>query len=321
VRDVVRAAAEDLTRRINGAAAVNPVNLVALALLATPKHCIDEGGMHRAIEHYRALLMETRPGPDPISYPHQSAPEMVAYVLRLGAIERVPHAIGDLFRVPVGQAALLAYFRNNVVHLFALPAVIACLVSHNPCLVRRRFNAAVTGIYGLLRAELFLYWQPSELAAALDAALGVLMARGLVRDADGNLATPEPNSQEWAELRLLGETIRPTLERNFLILALLQRHGSGHLSRRDLEQAGHLLGQRLDLLYEFNASEFSERALFSSVVGNLIASGLLSEAEDGTLQFDERISEPAEHTELLLPAELRQAVRRMAAGDEPTMSD
>ena len=39
----------------------------------------------------------------------------------------------------------------------------------------------------------------------------------------GRLAAPEASSQESAELRLLGETMRPTLERHFLTLALLQR--------------------------------------------------------------------------------------------------
>jgi glycerol-3-phosphate O-acyltransferase len=313
LRDAIRAAAEDLTRRINDAAVVNPVNLVALALLATPKHCIDEPGLHRIIDHYRALLAAAPAGPEATPYPHQDAQQIVAHALRLGVVERVPHGLGDLIRVPAAQAALLVYFRNNVVHLFALSAVIACLVSHNPCIERRRFDAAVAGIYGLLRAELFLHWPPNELEAALEAALAVLLTRGLVRELGGQLSAPEANSQQWAELRLLGETIRPTLERNFLTLALLQRHGSGRLKRRELEQAGHLLAQRLALLYEFNASEFSEQAFFSGVVGNLIASGLLTEGEDGALRFDERISAPAEHTELLLPAEVRQAVRRVAA--------
>ena len=38
-------------------------------------------------------------------------------------------------------------------------------------------------------------------------------------EADGRLTAAEPISQEFAELRLLGETIRPLLERHFLTLA------------------------------------------------------------------------------------------------------
>jgi hypothetical protein len=126
----------------------------------------------------------------------------------------------------------------------------------------------VSGIYGLMGAELFLPWTPDTLPGALEKVIGVFLARGLLRRSaqPGRLAAPEPNSQEFAELRLLGETVRPTLERHFLTLALLQRYGSGSLSRRALESACHLLAQRLSLLYESNTPEFSEKSLFSVLI-------------------------------------------------------
>jgi glycerol-3-phosphate O-acyltransferase len=243
-----------------------------------------------------------------------SAAEIVAHALCLGVIERLAHPLGDLIRVPAGQEALLANFRNNVLHLFALPSVVACLLSQNPTLARPRFEAAVLGIVGLLRPELFLRWSVRELPSALALVLAALADRGLVRLDAEQLAAPETNSETYAELRLIGETIRPTLERYFLTLALLQHQGSGRLTRCQLEESGHLLAQRLALLYEFNAPEFAEKSLFSGVVGNLLAAGLLSEDASGVLCFDERISAPAEHTELLLAAEVRQTIRRMAAG-------
>jgi glycerol-3-phosphate O-acyltransferase len=315
VRDAIHAAADEMTRRINEAAVVNPINLMALALLGTPKHSIDEFTLHRMIAHYQALQTEAPYGPSTTPCVEATA-DVVASALRLGAVERVSHPLGDLIRVQDSQAALLAYFRNNVLHLFALPAVIACLVGQSPCLEGRRLAAAVTDICLLLRAELFLRWRPEDLPAVLEGVLAVMVARGLVRRSGDQLAAPEANSQEFAELRLLGETIRPTLERHLLMLALLQRHGSGRLTRKGLEESGHLLAQRLAMLYEFNSPEFSEKSLFAGVVGNLLGAGLLVEGIDGRLLFDERISAPAEHTELLLPAEVRQAVRRMAATEE-----
>lgn len=314
VRQATQDAADELARRINAAAVVNPVNLAALALLATPKLAMDEQALHRLIGHYQALSTAALAGGDAVACAAGPA-EAVAHALRLGVVERVAHPLGDLIRVPASQAALLGYFRNNVLHLFALPSVVACLLSQNPALPRRRFEAAVLGIVGLLRPELFLPWRAPQLPAALAATLAALAGRGLVRlDAD-QVAAPEANSETYAELRLIGETIRPTLERHFLTLALLQRHGSGRLTRRQLEDSGHLLAQRLALLYELNAAEFAEKAVFASVVGNLLAAGLLSEDAAGLLCFDERISAPAEHTELLLAAEVRQTIRRMAAGE------
>jgi len=313
VRPVVRAAAEEVTRRINAAAVVTPVNLVALALLATPKHTADTQALLRLIEHHQAL-MRTAPYSPGAAGCELPAAEVVAYAEQFGFVERLPHALGELVRVRADAAPLLAYFRNNVLHLFALPALVACLLGRNRRIEAHRMDEVVSGIYMLMRAELFLHWPPAALSGAMATAIAALTARGLMRQnpETGRYAAPEPSSQAFAELRLLGETIRPTLERHFLTLALLQRHGSGRIGRRALEEASHLLAQRLALLYEFNAPEFSEKSLFAGVVAQLIDSGILREDEAGLLHFDERITVPAAHAELVLSAEVRQTILRMA---------
>jgi glycerol-3-phosphate O-acyltransferase len=313
LRPVIRDAAEELARRINAAAVVTPVNLVALALLATPKHTADAQALARQIEHCQALLREA-PYSSGAAGCDMSAAEIVAYAEGLGFVERLPHPLGELVRVRADAAALLAYFRNNVLHLFALPALVACLLGRNRRLDARRMDEAVAGIYMLLRAELFLHWPPEALPGALAAAVAALAARGLLRlnNETGLITAAEPSSQAFAELRLLGETIRPTLERHFLTLSLLQRQGSGRITRRALEEASHLLAQRLALLYEFNAPEFSEKSLFAGVIGHLIDSNILREDAAGLLHFDERITVPAAHAELVLSAEVRQTILRMA---------
>jgi glycerol-3-phosphate O-acyltransferase len=315
-RSATRLAAAEIAKRINEAAVLNPVNLVALALLATPKHTADEQALHRLIGHYQALAAEAPYSPNAIPC-LLDAGEIVAYGERLGFVERFRDPLGDLIRVAAAQAPLLSYFRNNVLHLFALPAVIACLLSLNRRLDTSRVAQAVRGICTLMRAELFLRWPPEELAGASEKIISVLLARGLLRRPDGSdrLAAPEPVSQEFAELRLLGETIRPLLERHFLTLALLQKHGSGRLTRAALEEDCHLLAQRLSLLYEFNTSEFPERATFSAFIANLIEAEFLREDDGGLLHFDEGLMTPLAHSELVLPAEARQAIRRMAGAD------
>jgi glycerol-3-phosphate O-acyltransferase len=315
LRAVTRSVAKEIVERINEAAVVNSVNLVALALLASPKHALDEPALHRLIGHYQALLVGARYGECTKSCTRPAA-VIVEDAARLGAIERIAHPLGDLWRVPETQAALLAYFRNNVLHLFALPALVACLLAHNARLPRRRIVAVVMGLYGLLRPELFLRWAPDEVPQMLDVILDVLATRGLVAVVgDDMLAAPSPASAEAAELHLLGETMRPSLERHFLTLSLLQRHGSGSLTRQTLAEASHLLAQRLALLYEFNAPEFSEKSLFAAVIANMIAAGLITEDKSGLLHFDAAVTAPVEHAELLLAAEVRQAIRRIAATD------
>ena len=312
-REVTQGAALELARRINSAVVINPVNLVALALLSTPRHTADEQVLDRVLAHYQALVAEA-PYSTTIIPCHLAPRQIVSHVERLGIIERIAHSLGDLIRIPEGDAPLLAYFRNNVLHVFALPALIACLINQNRHLDERRVNEAVVGIYGLMATELFLRWSPDELPAVTATVIEVLVRRGLLqRNASGRLLAPETSSQEFAELRLLGETLRPILERHFLTLSLLQHYGTGRRARRDLENDCHLLAGRLALLYDFNTPEFAEKATFSALIGNLIEAQVLREDETGLLHFDEQIGTPLAQAELVLPVEARQTIRRMAS--------
>lgn len=312
-RTSTRRAAAELAKRINEAAVVNPINLIALALLAAPKHTADEQALQHLLDHYRALAEEVPYAPSCVACPLR-AQEIIAYAERLSVIERFRDPLGDLIRVRPGQAPLLAYFRNNVLHLFALPAVIACLLSHNRRLGGAQVQRAVRGICALMRAELFLRWSNDELVGASAAVMRVLVARGLLHRPEGStrIATPAPVSQEFAELRLLGETVRPLLERHFLTLALLERQGSGRLTRQTLEDNCHLLAQRLSLLYEFNTPEFPEKATFAAFIANLIDAEFVHEDENGLLHFGEALLTSLADSELVLSAEARLAIRRIA---------
>ena len=319
MRGAVEATAMALACRINALAVITPVNLLAVTLLSTPKHAADVGLLQRQIEHVRYLLTET-PYAETIIPCEMPAADVIDYVLRLDLIESVPHPLGDMVRATEQQAALLAYFRNNVLHLLALPALLACLVSHNQMLTRQRAKEAIKGIYGLLRAELFLPWTEDDLDAVIDRTEAALRQRGLILDdrQTDMLSAPPPNSEAGPELRQLGEIIRPTLERQFLTLALLQHHGSGQLTRAALEEATHLLAQRLAMLYEFNAAEFSEKLLFTIVIRNLIDADILQVDEGGLLRFDERITLAAAQTELLLAADVRHSIQHIARATSPT---
>ncbi|WP_263771763.1 glycerol-3-phosphate 1-O-acyltransferase PlsB [Propionivibrio soli] len=311
-RLVTRKAALELARRLNEAVVINPVNLIALALLPTPRRTADELTLTRMLAHYQALTVDA-PYSSCVVPCSLSTRQILNHVERLGLTERVPHPLGDLIRVPEKVAPLLAYFRNNVLHAFALPALVACLLSHNRALTAGEVNEVVASMYTLVGPELFLPWLPSELASRVGPVVETLAERGLLKgNESGRLSAPEPNSPEFAELRLLGETLRPMLERHLLMLALLQHGGSGRLTRRALENDSHLLSQRLSLLYDFTASEYAEKTAFSALISHLIDAELLSEDAGGLLRFDEGLLTPLAYAELLLPIEARQAIRRMA---------
>jgi glycerol-3-phosphate O-acyltransferase len=46
----------------------------------------------------------------------------------------MPHKLGDVVRMSDESAQLIAYYRNNVLHLFALPSLVACAFIANSML-------------------------------------------------------------------------------------------------------------------------------------------------------------------------------------------
>lgn len=313
LRAATRNAAGELAKRINEAAVINPVSLIALGLLATPECTADEYGLRRMIAHYQAVDAAAPYSPQRIACTLDPA-QVIAHAARLGIVEEIQHPFGNLVRVVDAQLEVLPYFRNNVLHLFAVPALVACLLGNNRSLDIRRLSDAVLGIYRLMRSELFLRWSEEELLAEVQRVVTVFAERGLLirTEPSGWLRTPETNSLEYPELLQIGETLRPMLGRHFLVLALLQQRGSGAQTRRVLEQDCQLLTQRLALLHGFSAAEVADRSVFASFVANLLDSELLREDDEGLLHFDEHLLGPLAYAELVLPADARQAIRRIA---------
>src|SRR3984885_7876447 len=114
-----------IMRNINSAASVTPVNLLALVLLATPRQSMLEADLLRQIETMKAVLAAIPYG-DRVTVMRRSAAEVVNYGIMLKSIMRESNRAGDIVRMTPEQAVLATYYRNNVLHLFAIPSLIAC---------------------------------------------------------------------------------------------------------------------------------------------------------------------------------------------------
>lgn len=227
LRAATDGAAWELALRINEAAVITPVNLLALIMLAAPDGADDEATVRRMIEHYRALL-RAAPYGSLTAFCDVAADQIIGHVIRLGEIERV---VGSgALRVPAGGLPLLAYFRNNVLHLVALPSLLACLLVMEPRLASARAVAAIRRLLVLAREELFMNCTPEEVPGGVETVLNVLVDRRLVQRQDGVLLAPPPGSREHADLTMLAETMRVALGASLLKVALAPDAGAEGLS-------------------------------------------------------------------------------------------
>ena len=294
---------------INSAACVMPINLIALALLPTPKQSMIEADLQRQLELYASLLRQAPYSPR-VHVTSQDGASMVRYGERMGVLVRRSHALGDVLQMTEENSVLMTYFRNNVVHLFALPSLIACCFLNNRALRIEDIQRLAWRIYPYVRDELFLRWQEDEVPQVVLELLEDFANHGLLESVDGGAQwrRPPTGSAQAVQLSGLANITVPILERYYLAISILLKAGSSRISQDVLETQCQLMAQRMSLLYQLHSPEFFDKSLFKNFIDLLRSRNVLGVNPDGKLTFTEMLPAVADDAQLVLHEQIRNSV-------------
>jgi glycerol-3-phosphate O-acyltransferase len=312
LRGAVDALAERIVININRAADVNPVNLLALALLSTPKHAMAENDLVAQLELSRALVTEL-PYSDRVTVTELDPAAIIAYGERMTFVQRTTHPLGDVLSCESRNAILLSYFRNNVLHLYAAPAWIACCFLNNRRMARATIVRLGRLVYPFIQAELFLPWDEDGFVARIDATIDFLVARGVLdTDTDRRIVSRGPGQGDAAfQLRAIAQNLLQAFERYYIAIAVLVRNGPHTLSSGELENLCTLTAQRLSLLQELNAPEFFDKSLFRGFIQKLRERKVVWTDDAGKLDFDSELENVARDAKVILSREIRHGILKL----------
>jgi glycerol-3-phosphate O-acyltransferase len=283
-----------------------------MAIVPSPRHALDERGLAQQLEWLTTIASRLPYSPEAV-LAGSEPPAVIAHALELGYAARVAHPLGDVIAVPDRQVSTLNYLRNNVLHAYALPALVASLLVGTREATLERVGEFIEGGLPFLRAELMLHHSAGEAVAESKRIVELFLELGLARaGSEGAVRAADRYSPEHAGLELLARSLRHLLRRNYLTIALLTRVGPGGLQRKRLEELMQMLTQRLSLLFEFAPPDFYERSTFASYIDTLLETGLIREDADGALHLDEHTRKWERYVERLLPADAVLAIRRVA---------
>ena len=301
--------AERIMTNINGAACVAPMNLIALALLATPKQSMLESDLARQFELYASLLRQASYSPL-VWVTDTDGASIVRHGERMGVIQRLKHPLGDVMQMTEENSVLMTYFRNNVLHLMTLPSLIACCFLNNRTVRTEDIQRLMWRIYPYVRDELFLRWNEAEVGAAVLEVLDDLANHGLLESIDSGAQwrRPPTGSVEAVQLSLLAHITVQIVERYYLVIAVLLKSGSGRISQDALESQCQLMAQRMSLLYELNSPEFFDKALFKNFIDLLRARNVLGVNAEGRLTYTDMLPAVADDAQMVLHEQIRNSV-------------
>ncbi|EGR2797800.1 glycerol-3-phosphate 1-O-acyltransferase [Vibrio navarrensis] len=263
INPVVNKLANKMMTHINDAAAANALTLCATALLASRQRALSKDSLINQIESYLQLLKNV-PYSSNCTIPSDSAEALVEHALTLDKFVIETDSMGDIISLDRNQSILMTYYRNNIIHLLALPSLIAQMIIRQEQLSVAQIQHQVAQIYPFLKAELFLSHDEQQLDELVLKILDELTNQQMITLTGDRVTKNQANTQT---LVLLGRTITETLQRYSIALNLLVAYPE--LGKADLEQKSQDIAQRLGRLHGINAPEFFDKGVFASLFSTL----------------------------------------------------
>ena len=301
--------ANNVMTRINRAAALNGMALSSLCLLSSKTHTMSEAELKQSMGDF-VDLFNTVPFSDDATIPDLSVDDLYAETMKLGRFDIKEDDYGRLISPQPKSAIYLTYYRNNILHLFALPGLImACVFAHKGT-SKNAILQLIAALYPLLQRELFLHLSQDEALSHTDALVTALLDLGLLRQKGDDLLPPGAQQKQFHSAWLLSRCMQETLQRYAVVLTILDREKT--ISRSTLERTSKQVAERLSTLYGLSSPEFYDKNVLSSFISALKDNHWLDSAEDGSLKYSEECEGLREDVMALIWPEMAQHLENVA---------
>ncbi len=264
---LMKALGAQIMGNINAQATVNSVNLIALASLSIDQEVMEERQIAEQSDCYMQILHSLY-GNQILTNPNMTGQSSIEEVETLGLITRTTENFGAVLHHAPFTALLMTWYRNNVLHLMALPSLIASLLVH------RQKNTSVSELEEMI-ALIFPYIAhelsitgppPTQLG------LTALNDQRMVQIEGGLITLPAQGTEQYIRLGMLANLMSETLGRMYLVLNLAKQ---GNKDRQTLSLASEYSAEKISLLLGISGPEFFEQKLIGVFLDQLVDKGLL----------------------------------------------
>jgi len=317
LRSIVGNLSTTIMTHINQAATVNAINLISSVLLATSNQSMDEKELSQQIEQY-CLLIRALDYSDNIIITERNGKDQITHAESLKMVKRRKHELGDIIFLDTKLTLSMTYYRNNILHLLAIPSIVACCFFNIRTLSKEEITKLVSLVYPFLEKELFLIWgKKTELEDVISRALDQLSTSGLLLyDKENNTYSRQSTHHKaYTQLELLAKVISPTLEVYYLTLTLLSRSSHKEENKRvlisELQEKCFLMAQRVAMIHELNSPDYSDKKLIANFIDTLIHIDYLTVFDIDHVEYSDVFQKTDKRIRLLLPKQMRTKILQM----------
>ncbi len=266
LHETVNQLSRRLIINLNDAATINGINLCALAIMNVPDHAMSTGQLRKCLNLYIKLLKVDKDRRK--SLPTSPADVLIQQALELNKF-RV-YDVGDdmkFVRPSHGQSLQLTYFQNNIVHLFALPALLANIILRNGHILHEDVRSHARSLFYFLRHELFAPVEECELDYLIDKYLETFLKEGYITRTDNMIYV---SGDGYTEFFILSRCIYHNLIRYLVAETALKNTKDGTIDVQTFVDNCLNYAKRLPLEVTNNSPEFADPILFKIMCDTLI---------------------------------------------------
>ncbi len=299
-----------IMQEINRAAVVNPVNLIATTLLATPRQSIDALDLLQQCHFYQRLI-SSQPQLKSTLLQDEVNEQELQRIEQQGLIHIHHHQLGDIIYLKPEHAVLMSYYRNNSLHTLIIPSLVACCFLNTRTIKQDKLISIVEYVYPFLAAELHLQWNAQQLADFIPQIIDFLVEEKVLSKKDNTLKRPDRSDVHYLIMSRLAHIAQPVLERYYMTFVVLWESGGNPLSEQELEQRCHLVAKKISMLYGINSPDFYDRQLFGHFINTLFKRGFIERDENDHLVFQESFDQVNVDIRILLSIEVRSTILQL----------
>lgn len=262
---------------INDAAALNSVTLTGMVLAVADHHTLFRDELEKQL----TLCVDLHKAHSPFSNislpPEQTSGELLDTALGMKKFTVESGKI-DLIGLEDDKAIEVTYYRNNILHLYMVPSLVAAILMEKS-VTKTALIAELNTLLPIVCTEYFIELSAEQLSEHVDHILDSLNAHELANCQDETWTGVTHADDHYLQLHLLSLYAQETLQRYGIVLAVVEQNEP--LSRIDLERESLERAKKLAKLHGIKGPEFVDKAIISQFVQTLKQQGFVQMDDEG----------------------------------------
>ena len=299
--------AHQLMLNINQCAALNGVALVALILHASENKALSKVDLENQLD-FMLTIQRQAPYSVHMTIPSESGAEILAHVISLNKVTVCEDSFGTIISLNDSASLEMRYYRNNILHTFALIALVCQQLAHHNNITYQQLIEQTINLLSTLKDDLFL-WQTSEqITLQVQQVLTALEAGHFVKKTTAHCWSLTTDTELLGQVNLLAECMNESLQRLAIISTLATRLAP--VTRRDLEVKVVAIAKRLAVLNNITAPEFIDKKAQATLINTMRELGYIGSDDGGLLIATNNMAKLKKTINSLVSIEVLQSIAR-----------